>query len=182
MEVQTPEMQFKEYIIRPINSDDVQSFFTLVETNRKRLEDFFAGTVSKNKNLDATKAFIEEIIEKAEKRTYFPFAIIHNSTPGIVGYVDIKNIDWNIPKAELGCFIDEKYEGKGVSTEAVSKIIEYCFDVLQFNKLFLRTHETNTGSRKIAEKNGFEVEGIIRKDYKTTSGELVDLIYYGLLK
>jgi RimJ/RimL family protein N-acetyltransferase len=45
--------------------------------------------------------------------------------------------------------------------------------------VFLRTHESNVGSRKVAERNGFKVEGIIRKDYKTTKGEIVDLLYYG---
>jgi ribosomal-protein-alanine N-acetyltransferase len=34
----------------------------------------------------------------------------------------------------------------------------------------------------VAEKNGFILEGIIRSDYKTTSGVVVDLMYYGLLK
>ena len=28
-------------------------------------------------------------------------------------------------------------------------------------------------------KNGFELEGTIRRDYKTTKGEVVDLNYYG---
>ncbi|MFT5779805.1 MAG: ribosomal-protein-serine acetyltransferase [Crocinitomicaceae bacterium] len=37
-------------------------------------------------------------------------------------------------------------------------------------------------AKKLAESCGFEIEGTIRKDYKTTSGELIDLIYYGLLK
>jgi RimJ/RimL family protein N-acetyltransferase len=49
-------------------------------------------------------------------------------------------------------------------------------------KLFLRTHEKNIASRRVAEKNGFVMEGIIRNDYKTTSGVVVDLMYYGLLK
>ena len=35
---------------------------------------------------------------------------------------------------------------------------------------------------ELLEKCGFEKEGLIRRDYKTTSGELVDLIYYGKLK
>jgi ribosomal-protein-serine acetyltransferase len=96
--------------------------------------------------------------------------------------MDIKSIDWNIPKAELGFFIDENYEGKGIISIAVSKVVEHCFETLKMKKLFLRTHEKNIGSRKVAEKNGFTVEGIIRSDYKTTRGVIVDLMYYGLLE
>ena len=175
-------MKFDNYIIRQVCEEDADNYFSLIDNNRKRLEDFFAGTVSKTKTPEDTKLFVSEIIKKSEAKTYLPFVIVDTSTQQIIGYIDVKSIDWNIPKAELGCFIDEKYAGQGISNKALSKITEYCFDVLKFNKLFLRTHQDNISSRRIAEKNGFEVEGVIRQDYKTTKGELVDLIYYGKLR
>ena len=175
-------MQFDGFQIRPLSSNDAENYFLLVDKNRKRLEDFFAGTVSKNKTITDTHAFINDVTERAGKKIYFPFVIVDLATQKPIGYVDIKSIDWNIPKAELGFFIDEHYEGKGIISNAVSKMMEHCFKTLQIKKLFLRTHEKNTGSRKVAEKNGFILEGIIRSDYKTTSGVVVDLMYYGLLK
>ena len=66
-------------------------------------------------------------------------------------------------------------------TAAYFQLMDHYFRELQFNKLFLRTHPTNTACRMLAERCGFEQEGLIRKDYKTTHGELVDLIYYGKL-
>lgn len=82
----------------------------------------------------------------------------------------------------MGCYIDEGYAGKGITQKAFSIFCEHCFGEYQFEKLFLRTHSSNTAARAIAEKCGFEIEGTIRKDYKTTSGELIDLVYYGRLK
>ena len=175
-------MTFDHFHIRLLNSDDAENYFSLIDRNRKRFEDFFAGTVAKNKSLDGSRTFISELTEKVEKKIYFPFVIVDTATNNLVGYVDIKSIDWNVPKAELGFFIDEQYGGKGIISKAVSRIIEHCFDTLHMKKLFLRTHEKNTGSRRVAEKNGFTMEGVIRSDYKTTSGVIVDLMYYGLLK
>ena len=182
MDTQVPEMQFDNYLIRPLGMNDTADFFSLVDSNRRRLEDFFSGTVAKNKNIEATSIFIPEMIEKMEQKIHYPFVVTEISTQKLIGYIDIKSIDWNIPKAELGYFIDEHYEGKGIITKALSKIIAYCFDTLQINKLLVRTHEANIGSRKMVEKNGFRVEGIIRNDYITTSGNIVDLMYYGLLR
>jgi RimJ/RimL family protein N-acetyltransferase len=175
------KMEFDQYVIRPLSNADEQNYFSLVDTNRGRLEDFFAGTVAKNKTIEQTRQFISDVTEKAEKRIYFAFVIIDFANQKIIGFTDIKNIDWNIPKAELGCFIDKNYEGRGIGAKVLSAITAYCFDDLKLYKLLLRTHESNTGSRKIAEKNGFELEGVIRSDYKTTSGVRVDLMYYGLL-
>lgn len=174
-------MNFEHYSIRLLSNSDLHPFFNLIEENRNRLEAFFSGTVSRTRTFEDTKVYLDEIINKSENKTYLPFVIVDNTTNLFVGFLDIKNIDWNIPKGELGCFIDKKYEGKGLSTKAFSLFTNNCFTEYGFNKLFLRTHKTNESARRLAETCGFEVEGTLRRDYKTTEGELVDLLYYGKL-
>jgi ribosomal-protein-serine acetyltransferase len=154
----------------------------MVEKNCKRLEDFFTGTISRTKTLEDTTDFIADITQRAADRLYFLYIIIENTDAAIAGFLDLKNIDWSIPKSELGCYIDEDYAGKGITTKAFSVFCNYCFEEYKFEKLFLRTHHSNTSARRVAEKCGFEIEGTIRRDYKTTSGEIVDLIYYGRLR
>jgi len=100
----------------------------------------------------------------------------------IIGAVFIKDIDWNIPKSELGFFIDETYQGKGIVSKAVSYIIKFCFEELHLTKLIIRSAVNNKASRKVAENNHFLLEGIIRKDIKTYDGTIVDVAFYGLLK
>ena len=175
-------MTFDQYTIRLLALTDLDDYYTMVEKNRKRLKDFFTGTVSRTATKQDTEVFVKEILQKASDKSYFPYIIIDTTPGNIAGFIDIKNIDWTIPKAELGCYIDEDYAGKGLGAEAFGRFCDFCFEEYGFQKLFLRTHETNTAARRGAEKCGFEVEGIIRRDYKTTSGELVDLIYYGKLK
>ena len=175
------EVNFEHYSIKILRVGDLEIFFGLIDRNRARLEAFFSGTVARTRTIEDTKAYLAEILIKIENKTYLPFMIQDNDTGSFVGFVDIKNIDWNIPKGELGFFIDSKHEGKNLSTRAFTIFTSYCFSQLGFNKLFLRTHESNISARRLAEKCGFEVEGIIRKDYKTTEGNFKDLIYYGRL-
>ena len=175
-------MQFDNYIIRPLTTADLHPYFEMVERNRPRLEQFFTGTVSRTHTLGDTKLFLLDIAERTAARTYMPYVIVEETTGKFTGFLDLKNIDWSVPKTEMGCYIDESLAGKGLASIAFSKFCEYCFEILGFQKLFLRTHETNEAAKRLAEKNGFEVEGVLRKDYKTTSGELIDLIYYGRLK
>jgi len=175
-------MEFDQYTIRLLNQNDLQDYFNLIETNRKRLEDFFAGTVAITQTIEDTQQHVNDILSQAANKKYFPFVVIDTTNNKMVASVQVKNIDWSIPKGELGYYIDTAYEGKGIVTKATKLIIDHCFDELKFNKLFIRTHESNVPSRKVAEKNGFELEGIIRRDYKITSGQVVDLMYYGLLR
>jgi RimJ/RimL family protein N-acetyltransferase len=175
-------MQFDNYSIRLLTVDDLEAYFQLVEKNRKRLENFFTGTVSRTRTREDTREFILDITRRANDKTYFPYILIDNSKHKLAGYLDLKNIDWSIPKSEMGLYMDEDYASKGIASKAFGLFCDFCFSEYQFKKLFLRTHHSNSSAIRIAEKCGFEIEGKIRRDYKTTSGEIVDLIYYGRLK
>ncbi|GAA4377922.1 GNAT family protein [Hymenobacter koreensis] len=175
------DLHFAHYRIRPLTPADLHPYFEMVERNRPRLEQFFTGTVSRTRTLADTQDFLADIAERRQAKTYLPFVILDEATNRFIGFLDLKNIDWNIPKSEVGCYMDADAAGQGVATQAFRLFCDYCFAEFKFQKLFLRTHESNTAVRRVAEKSGFEVEGVIRRDYKTTAGEVVDLIYYGRL-
>ena len=172
-------MTFDNYTIRLINEDEGDKFFRIMDSNRKRLEDYFAGTVAKTRTIEDTRAYVTEMGERIRNKTYLPFVIVDNTTGEFTGLVDVKNIDWNVPKAELGCFFDGNHTGKGLAERALRSVLEHLESEYKFIKLFLRTHDGNTTARKLAGKCGFELEGRIRKDYKTTGGEVIDCLYYG---
>ena len=134
---------------------------------------------TKTKTFEDTREFLFDIVQRTKDKTYFPYIIIDDSNQRIAGFIDLKNIDWNIPKSEMGLYIDKDYANQGISTKAFCLFCDFCFAEYKFQKLFLRTHNNNTFARRVAEKCGFEIEGTIKRDYKTTSGEVVDLIYYG---
>ncbi len=170
---------FDNYKISLLDTNDSRAFFELIESNRPRLEDFFAGTVSKTRTLIDTIAYCVEIQNKIQSKTYFPYMITDMTTGKFIGIVDVKNIDWNVPKAELGSFIDHQYEGKGIVSKATNLVVDHSVEKYKFIKLLCRANSRNKGSIAVILKNGFELEGTIRKDYRTTKGEIVDLNYYG---
>lgn len=174
-----PILSFDQYELYPLSSSEVDSFYTLVSTNRPRLEAFFAGLVMYTQSKEDTLSFLQGVDAKRADRTYLPYILKKKGEQAIACFLDIKNINWRIPKAEIGCFADEQQEGKKLTQVALQHFVAFCFHDLGFLKLFLRTHEANMAARTIAEKTGFELEGKIRKDYKSTSGEVVDLLYYG---
>lgn len=158
---------------------DLQQYFDMIVRNKSRLEDFAAVTVAKSKTLDDARDFLAHQISLREGKLFYPFILVDDYTNEGIGYMGIKEIDWSIPKAEIGLFTDEKYAGKGVTTKALSSLADYCFSNWVFRKILLRINRRNIAACKMAEKCGFEIEGEIRNDYITTSGEIVDMLYYG---
>ena len=89
-------MKFENYIIRPLEIDDAESFFDLIEKNRKRLETFFSGTVARTKTLEDTKNYVDEIIGKIRNKTYLPFLIIFLFTDAVISNVTKKLLDFKV--------------------------------------------------------------------------------------
>ncbi|BAO77003.1 GNAT family N-acetyltransferase [Winogradskyella sp. PG-2] len=173
------DITFDNYKIDLLSTSEGEAFFDLIDTNRARLEDFFAGTVSKTRTLKDTLEYCVEIENRIKVKSYFPYMITDVYTGQFVGLVDVKNIDWNVPKAELGSFIDSRYEGEGIVSKATNLVVNHIVKEYKFIKLLCRANTRNKGSIAVILKNGFELEGTIRRDYKTTKGEIVDLNYYG---
>lgn len=176
------KITFDNFTIRPICSDDVQGYFSFVDRNRERISKYFPKTISACKNIVSTMSHVSERIKLAKRKEFITLVISDNHSGEIIGTVFIKNLDWNIPKGEFGFFIDKNYERKGIITKSISFIIDYCFHTMGLNKIFMRIAEDNISSRRVAEKNGFIVEGILRSDFKTLGGNLIDVMYYGLLR
>jgi RimJ/RimL family protein N-acetyltransferase len=100
----------------------------------------------------------------------------------MIGAVGADNLEPGIDyKAEIGYWLAKPYWGRGIMTDAVGAFIEYAFDEFQLEKLVAHVFDLNTGSTGVLEKNGFQLEGRLRKHYLKNGG-MVDARVYGLLK
>ncbi|MCW3113087.1 MAG: N-acetyltransferase [Segetibacter sp.] len=171
-----------EIQIRPIERDDYIQLFDVIEKNRQRLRMYFPKTSNAIVDVDSAEKFTKLKLKQALNREQFYFVILLKSSEAIIGGVILKNIDWSVPKGELAYFIDVDYEGKGCTSYAVKRVIEYAFDELKMEKLYIKFNPENWGSKKVAIKNGFEKEGYLKREFRTGHGVLTDVERYGLLK
>jgi len=78
-----------KFKLKLLTASDSQAFFTLIQNNRKRLEDFFAGTLSKTSSLKDTIEYCKEIQNKIERKEYYPYLIIDKTSNSPIGLIDI---------------------------------------------------------------------------------------------
>ncbi len=89
----------------------------------------------------------------------------------------------NLLGKELGYVLSKDYWNKGIMTEAVSKVIEYCFKILKLNYLVATYFNYNIESKKVLEKLNFKFykDIIIETRYNTKEeSTLMLLINRGL--
>ena len=166
--------------IRKIEITDTENFFNLIETNRSHLLTYFPITLNLTSDLSSTSKFIEDKITKSLEKETFYFVVEMDKK--LIGAVNIKEIDWTIPKCEIAYFVGKDYQGKGVTKKSVKWLTEFCFAELRMEKIYAKVNPENYGSKYVLEKNGFVKEGTLRNDYRNGNNVLVDSEYYGLLK
>ena len=84
-------------------------------------------------------------------------------------------------RAEIGYWLARPYWGRGIMTDAVRAYIRYAFDDLKLLRLTAHVLAFNVGSTRVLEKNGFKLEGRLRKHFR--KGErLHDAYCFGLLR
>jgi ribosomal-protein-serine acetyltransferase len=66
-------------------------------------------------------------------------------------------------EAEVGYWLAETYEGRGIITAAVRALLGYLFDEVEVNRVMLRAAVGNMRSRAVAERLGFTLEGVQRQ-------------------
>jgi len=97
---------------------------------------------------------------------------------GSIGFVKIENLNKN---GELGYWISENMQGKGIVTKASERLINYAFKNLDLNRIVIKTDSQNIKSKAIPARMGFVYEGTLRQD-RFTNDQFQNTEVYSLLK
>ena len=99
----------------------------------------------------------------------------------MVGGILFFPVDKTARSTMIGYWLGGDVGGRGIMSKAVRAMLGFVFDDLGLNRLELQAHVDNLKSRALAERLGFQFEGVLRQVW-TLHGELVDHAAYAMLK
>lgn len=175
-------MSFTDWKIEIIDNILPEEFYNLIEKNKTHIEKTFPVTLTSSDSLQKAEHFLKASLDKEKNKEGYHFYARDIKTNALIAYLCVKTINYRISKCELGYFVDEDYQGKGITSKMVLDALEFCFNELKMNKVFICTSEINLASQRIALKHNFKQEGILREEFRNGDGELQNTVYFGLLK
>lgn len=175
-------MNFTDWKIDRIENILPEEFYKLIDKNRNHIGQTFPVTLSDCNTSEKTEDFIVFCLEKEKNKEGYYFYARDLKTDALIGYLCVKSINIRISKCELGYFTAEEYQGKGITSKMVSNALDFCFNELMMNKVFICTSEINFASQRIALKHNFKQEGLLRDEFRNGDGNLQNTVYFGLLK
>jgi RimJ/RimL family protein N-acetyltransferase len=110
------------------------------------------------------------------------FAIDRLDDASLIGTCCLVDIEWIGRVAELRIRIgDKRAWGKGCGSDACALLVEYGFQSLNLERIWLRVFAPNGTAIRMYEKLGFVVEGRLRRAWHF-QGVTDDVIVMGLLR
>jgi ribosomal-protein-serine acetyltransferase len=98
----------------------------------------------------------------------------------LAGSLGMRSISWPDGSTELGYWLAERHQGRGIITAGVRAYLDYAFDTLGLNRVVISAGVDNARSRAVAERLGFALEGVHR-EAERIGDRAHDLAVYAML-
>jgi len=165
-------MPKEEIILRAPEPQDVEFLYVL--ENDRRL-----WSVSETR-VPFSHFDLEQYILSASRQK--PFAagqvrlMIDHSKNGKkhpVGIIDLFDLNAIHRRGGIGIVIDEKYRNRSFAGEALDKLIDYAFNLLNLHQLYCSIGKENEASLRLFQRRRFEITGE-RKSWNLINGKWQD--------
>jgi ribosomal-protein-serine acetyltransferase len=174
MKIQVDEIISLEFL----EEIHAESLLNLVNANRHYLRAWLPW-VDQMQTVANFAYYISDTKKRAAEKTDFGYAIIIEKN--IVGRIGLHHINQQHRIAEIGYWLADGLQGRGIISKSCKAIINHAFKELGLNRIEIKCGAGNDKSRAVAEKLQFKQEGILRQA-ELLNGKFIDLYLYAMLK
>lgn len=131
-------------------------------------------------DLEKVQSFIKKASESYQQGLEYHFAVTEAGQE-YLGTISLKAVDLVNRNAEYAICLRKSAMGKGLAYEATMKLLEFAFDKLDLNKVYLNVLSNNRNAIRLYERCGFKYEGEW-KNHLYLRGQFCSLKWYGVQK
>jgi ribosomal-protein-alanine N-acetyltransferase len=171
-----PNLETERLLLRRVNQQDAKEIFSL----RSDAETMKYVPRPLAKTTEEALEHIALIDSKIETNEGINWAITLKGSPKLIGIIGHYRIKPEHFRAEIGYMLLPEFQGKGIVTEAITKVVEYGFNEMKLHSIEAIIDPDNTASAKVLEKNNFVKEAHL-KENEFYDGKFLDTVIYSLL-
>ncbi|QHS21879.1 GNAT family N-acetyltransferase [Virgibacillus sp. MSP4-1] len=176
------EFETERLFIRMPKPGDGKVVYPAIQASINELKQWLPFAQNKQSE-EESEINTREAYIKFLRREDLRLHIFLKETGEFVGSSGLHNIDWDIPKFEIGYWVHTKHSGRGYGTEAAAGITNFAFHELKAKRVEIQCDAKNDKSRAIPEKLDFSLEGILKNDELSVDGKsLRDTCIYAKIK
>ena len=168
-----------DIFLKELELDDAEHIFKAIDSQREYLGEWLPF-VEFTKTVKDSLDYVNSVVTMPEECKEWQFAVFcGNDFAGLAGF---KGTDRLNMKSEIGYWLKEEFQHRGIMTESVRALIKFGFSELNLNRIQIKCAPENVKSNKIPQRLGFSLEGIERDSELVRDGVFRNANVWSLLK
>jgi ribosomal-protein-serine acetyltransferase len=167
----------QDLVLHPARPSDAPDLFSLIDQGRLYLREWLPF-IDHSFSASDTALYLRNVTAPGNLHDQV-YTIRHKGrVAGIIGYKEIDRIN---NKLEIGYWLGEHFQGKGIMLRSCKTLVDKAFTSMGMNRVQVRVAVGNDKSSRIPTQLGFTLEGIMREG-EWLRGQFVDLQVYSMLR
>lgn len=168
-----------DILLKEMEYSDAPDIFHTIDSQREYLGEWlpFVHTTLK---MEDTEAFVDSALNRPEEFREYTFVIHYRDR--FAGLAGFRDTDRSNQRTEIGYWLSEDLQKKGIVTSSVKSLMDFAFNELDMNRIQIRCAVGNYRSSNIPKNLDFKFEGIEREGEKKYDGTFADIEVYSKLK
>lgn len=167
----------------PATFELAEEIFALVEISRQTLRLWLPWVDETNSAEDEFCNYLcSYCVNNWKNKSGFPYIIRLKETNGLIGGIDLMQVNDRTKSGEIGYWLSDSAVGFGYMQEAVHAVENKGF-TLGLNRIVIKNDTQNTRSVNVALRCGYHLDGVMRQDrWNHVLQKLVDTNVFSKLK
>lgn len=172
-----PVLETNRLILRQLRPEDAIDLFDYF--SKDEVTKFY--DIDSLTEINQAKGLIEILNERFYNLQGIRWGITLKNNDRVIGTCGFHKWIKKHFKAEVGYELSPKYWHQGYMSEVLAAVMQYGFDEMELNRIEAFIHHENSNSRKLLEKSGFNIEGVLHQ-YFYKNDNFIDSIIFSRLR
>ncbi|MED3804277.1 GNAT family protein [Lysinibacillus xylanilyticus] len=163
-------------LLKPLEHEDMQGL--LGAASYPEIWSHMSTTIEKMADVNN---FVDNALETKREKTEFPFVVVDKKSGQIIGSTRFMDIDETHKRLEIGTtWITPAFWRTAINTNCKYLLLQYCFEVLNLQRVQIKTDHENLRSQKAIERLGATKEGVLRNHMVRKDGTIRHTVMYSI--
>ena len=157
-----PTLETDRLILRGMRVSDAPDMFEYAR--RPSVTEYL--TWNPHTTIDETREYLTYVGQRYRTGDFYDWAMVDKETGRMIGTCGFTSFNCPADSAEIGYVLNPAYQGRGLATEAVRRVLQFGFEELNLHRIEAHFIQGNDASRRLMERVGMTFEGFARESMK----------------
>jgi ribosomal-protein-alanine N-acetyltransferase len=115
---------------------------------------------------EETREYLTYVGQRYRTGDFYDWAVVDKESGRMIGTCGFTSFNCPSDSAEIGYVLNPAFQGRGLATEAVLRVLAFGFEELKLHRIEAHFIEGNHASRRLMERAGMRFEGFARESMK----------------